>query len=575
MRSIRKGRSVLRESHPKLFTASCVLLMLVFAVAGCGGKKTSNTTITPPSPSPSPSPAGVTVSVTPNSTPLQVGQQKQFTATVSGSSDTLVSWSATGGTITASGVYTAPTAAGNYTVTATSQADPTKAGQATVTVTVTAPSPTPTPSPSVSPTPTPTPNVVSVIVSPTIISLATSVTQQFTAQVSGSTNTAVTWSASSGTISSTGLYSAPASSGTATVTATSVADPGKSASAQVLVGGAGTTLAQAAAGLTAGQWFHFTAAENASWNGGALLNLAPTHTGTDNATAWSTKGLWNPVTREFYFVGGGHCGSGNSGCPGTQMVLRYNDSTNTWSASYRDGGHTYQGPTLNTTAGANNEIFMRLFSSNEVDVYNIASQSWTTSLASVPSLASPDCCLAMEYFPDRNSLITVDNDSGVYEYSFATGKWSGCIFGTNSSVGCTNATHAFCGTASTTSPWAFYDSVHHQMLVGGCTNVYAISTSLVLTQLPSAPFDISVGTSASPAVYDPGTGKLVSWSPTGTTFTFNGTSWTNAGASPFSQPVTGGLVCAPVSSYNVIMCFYAGTGSIPVTGGTVWLYKAQ
>jgi hypothetical protein len=113
------------------------------------------------------------------------------------------------------------------------------------------------------------------------------------------------------------------------------------------------------------------------------------------------------------------------------------------------------------------------------------------------------------------------------------------------------------------------------MLLGGCTNVYSLSTNLAIKQLASAPFDISVGTSASPAVYDPSAGKLVSWDTSGNTFTSDGSAWTNAGKSPFSDPVNGGLVCAPVSTYNVVMCIYAGTSSAPVSGATVWLYKGQ
>jgi hypothetical protein len=558
-------------------------LQFVMAIGGCasgsaksGSAGTNNST-----------PVAVTVS--PHTVPLQVGKQQQFTVNITGTSNTGVTWSASGGAISPSGMYTAPGSPGTFTVTATSQADSSKSDTASVTVSLTAPPPTPTPTPTPAPTPTPTPvptptptptpaptpTAVSVVVSPTIISLGTGATQQFTAKVTGATNTAVTWTASAGTITSTGLYTAPATAGTTTVTATSAADTTKSASAQVLIGGAGTTLGQAAAALIPGQWFRFTAAENASWSGGGVLDLGPGHTGTDNATSWSTKGLWNPVTKEFYFVGGGHCGSGASGCPNTEEVLRYNDSTNAWSVTFWEGTHTYQGPTMNTSAGTNNNIYFRPFNQNSIQVFSLASQTWSSLAASVPTLGGPDCCLALEYFPDRNSLITVDNDNGIYEYSFASGKWSGCVLGTSASIGCAGGTHAFCGASSTAAPWAFYDSVHHQMLVGGCTNVYSISSSLVMTKLPSAPFDISVGTSASPATYDPGTGKLISWDATGHTFAFDGTSWLSVGASPFSNPVGGGLVCAPVSTYNVVMCFYAGTTSIPVTGGTVWLYKAQ
>ena len=77
---------------------------------------------------------------------------------------------------------------------------------------------------------------VSVTVSPSSASLSASQTQQFTATVGNTVNTAVSWSIAPtvGSISSTGLYTAPATVGaqqTVTVTATSVADPGKSASA--------------------------------------------------------------------------------------------------------------------------------------------------------------------------------------------------------------------------------------------------------------------------------------------------------------------------------------------------------
>ncbi len=79
---------------------------------------------------------------------------------------------------------------------------------------------------------------VDIQVSPTSASLTVNQTQQFTSTVTGSSNTAVTWSTSPavGTVSSTGLYTAPstlASQQVVTVTATSIADPTKSASAAV------------------------------------------------------------------------------------------------------------------------------------------------------------------------------------------------------------------------------------------------------------------------------------------------------------------------------------------------------
>ena len=80
---------------------------------------------------------------------------------------------------------------------------------------------------------------VSVSVSPSSATLYSSQTQQFTGTVSNSANTAVNWTISptgTGTISTTGLYTAPSSitsQQTVTVTATSQADTSKSASATI------------------------------------------------------------------------------------------------------------------------------------------------------------------------------------------------------------------------------------------------------------------------------------------------------------------------------------------------------
>ena len=78
---------------------------------------------------------------------------------------------------------------------------------------------------------------ISVSVSPTTATVASGGTQQFSAQVTNTSNTAVTWSATSGTVSTTGLFTAPTvtATKTVTVTATSVADNTKSASATVTV----------------------------------------------------------------------------------------------------------------------------------------------------------------------------------------------------------------------------------------------------------------------------------------------------------------------------------------------------
>lgn len=181
-------------------------------------------------------PPNVTVVVSPQSTTVETGKTLQFTAKVTGAVDTTVSWQVNGvaggnasiGTITGSGLYTAPASVpspASVTVSAVSKADSTKSGTATINI---------------------VPPPVTIALSPASATVETGKTQQFTAQVSGSTNTAVAWkvngttggNATVGTISNSGLYTAPSSvpnPATVIVAAVSNADPTKSASATVTV----------------------------------------------------------------------------------------------------------------------------------------------------------------------------------------------------------------------------------------------------------------------------------------------------------------------------------------------------
>ena len=74
---------------------------------------------------------------------------------------------------------------------------------------------------------------VRVQISPTSAQISAGGTVQFTAMISGTSRVAVTWSATGGTISSTGLFTAASSAIPVIVTAASVASPAVSASARV------------------------------------------------------------------------------------------------------------------------------------------------------------------------------------------------------------------------------------------------------------------------------------------------------------------------------------------------------
>jgi hypothetical protein len=233
----------------------------------------------------------VTVSVSPSSASVAVTKTQSFTATVKNATNTGVTWMVNGvpggssstGTISTSGVYTAPATVpspATVTVQAASAQSPSAVGSSTVTVTPPAPPP------------------VTVSVSPNPITVAPAATQQFTATVTNTSNTAVTWSvngtaggsAAAGTISATGLYTAPGtppSPATVTVTATSAASASASGSASVsIVGPPNPGTGQGTANLAAGRFL-----EQATFGPGAA-DIANLH--QIGIYAWLTEQFNSP-----------------------------------------------------------------------------------------------------------------------------------------------------------------------------------------------------------------------------------------------------------------------------------------
>jgi len=192
---------------------------------------------------------GVDVQVLPADVGLAPGGAQAFRAAVTGTANVGVTWTvspANGGTVDATGRYTAPASAGTYQVVATSEADPQVTGRATVTVSA-------------------TPPPITVAINPTTTTVAAGGTRVFTAVVSGSTNQAVTWSVvegGGGTISVGGVYTAPATAATYHVKAVPAANTATSATAGVVVtpAGGGTT-----GKFVTGYWASWTAGNMVSY----------------------------------------------------------------------------------------------------------------------------------------------------------------------------------------------------------------------------------------------------------------------------------------------------------------------
>jgi len=189
-----------------------VVLLGITLLLGCGGEPTNNTNNS----------TTVSLSVSPSSTLLDQGGTVQFSASVSGSSNPAVIWSiqegSGGGSISETGLYTAPSGAMEVHVVATSLADPSKSFSALVTV-----------------------SAVSVSL-PSTAGVPRGRQRQFAVVVEGTVVKNVTWSVvegTGGTITADGVYTAPMSGGPFHVTARSVTDPSKAATAAVMLTDAG------------------------------------------------------------------------------------------------------------------------------------------------------------------------------------------------------------------------------------------------------------------------------------------------------------------------------------------------
>ncbi len=205
----------------------------------------------------------VTVEVVPPNAQLKPGEQLQFSAVVTGTANTAVSWevlTAGGGTIDQTGLYTAPLTVGTYDIQSTSSGNSNGRGKGHIKV-----------------TPTPT---VAVSVTPQTATVAAGGVLTFSATVTGSTNTAVTWAVQEvsgcGSVSAGGVYAAPAAAATCHVVATSSADPTKSSTATVTVSAPPPVVAVSIAPSTG------------AVNSCQTLAFAATVTGTSNtAVSWS------------------------------------------------------------------------------------------------------------------------------------------------------------------------------------------------------------------------------------------------------------------------------------------------
>lgn len=224
---------------PQRARNSTILVLIVFGqgvwMLGCASGSASLSPAPPPPPPPPPA-ATIVVSVGPASASVLLGNQTTFTATVTNTTNTAVNWSVNSvpggsaalGTITSAGIYTAPAdlpSPAVVQITATSQADSTKSGAASLAIT----------------------SDITLSLAPNPASVELGATQIFQALVTstGHPDASIRWSLSGpacasgcGTVDASGKFTAPPilpSPAAAMLTAQSVADPSKQISTSIAI----------------------------------------------------------------------------------------------------------------------------------------------------------------------------------------------------------------------------------------------------------------------------------------------------------------------------------------------------
>ena len=203
----------------KLIKPRHLVCLIVTAFAGCGGGSHPPVIITPPAVRPA-------VLVSPLTATVPISTNELFSAFVTHSSSNIVKWSVSAGTVDDIGFYVAPDSVpsgGTATISATLASDPSVKGSAVITITT---------------------KPVTLTVSPATATVKAGFATYFAPNITGTSNLEVLWSLNDpgdgrypGSISG-GVYWAPSPvllPRTYSITATSAADPSKTASVQVSV----------------------------------------------------------------------------------------------------------------------------------------------------------------------------------------------------------------------------------------------------------------------------------------------------------------------------------------------------
>jgi hypothetical protein len=319
--------------------------------------------------------------------------------------------------------------------------------------------------------------------------------------------------------------------------------------------GTGTVLGNLAASMQPGEWRELV---TNNWQNGQITNT-PGRPRTGTIFEYTDEAQWDPVNKKIYIIG--------TALPygyANQKWIEYSESTNSWSerinAPFYIGFHSYDHAALDHSRG---HYYVRVVESRAVHRYSFATGQWTR-LPDMP-LDIVTCCGALEYFPEIDRVVYVDNYDGEFLlFNPSTNTWS-------------------------VQPWQIprsgpvweianiteYDPVNGVLYFGGgweapaTYELYKLDRSGQITKLAKSP--VGLRSDGSVQTVDPVSGKFLAMNPNGSTYEYDpvNNSWRIAGRHPLGNPGDPQnffAVAAKIPEYGVIM---AASFSV----GKVYLYK--
>jgi hypothetical protein len=372
----------------------------------------------------------------------------------------------------------------------------------------------------------------------------------------------------------------------------------------------GVSLTSLAASMQPGTWAVLNTSNfNASnWPGSGVMHpYGSTSIGAGSILEYMDKGVWNPINNTVMVLGSADLHSHPASCPNySDAFVRYVDATNSWDASLPDPcptydnafasvggmGHNYEHIAIDPATG---NVFHRQYDSGKVMEFSHATQAWSQLPVFIGTVANggtcgstcPQVAGSLMYFPDRNSLVFIDGDWGVYECTFTGSNTNGTPCSSWKQIAWTFASG---GTPKLNGIQSYnqqgtYSSLCQCLLmgwgIGTGTSFYAYSANGTFSSQRTSPITMGLPGSGSGTILttDPASGMVLVWtsSTPSQEWQYNPATnvWTNTGiAAPIFPGPEGGVdetVAIPISTYGVIM--FAQQGSALGGTGKVYLYK--